>query len=139
MCFTGERELIGHIHALGYKVQRFRVRNSIHATDPINTALRWFDPINRRPYSVPSPNSLWHIDSNMKIVRWGFTIHAAIDGYSRVVVYAKVSLDNKAATVLNYFKEAELKYGKPSRVRSDYGGENMRVAEYMIADRGLNR
>ena len=34
----------------------------LHATDPINTAMRWRgQSISRRPYSVPGPNSLWHI------------------------------------------------------------------------------
>jgi hypothetical protein len=79
--FTGERELIGHIRSGHVHIQRSRVRNSIHRTDPINTALRWSDPINRRPYSVPSPNSLWHLDGNLTLVRWGLTIHEAIDGY----------------------------------------------------------
>jgi len=130
--FAGERELLGHIRGSGYNVQRIRVRNSIHVTDPINTALRWFDPINRRPYSVPFPNSLWHMDSNMKLIRWGIVIHAAIDGYSRCLVFAKVSTNNRALIVLDYFKEAETKHGKPSRVRCDYGGENIRVGEYML-------
>jgi len=75
----------------------------------------------------------------MKLIRWGIVIHAAIDGYSRCLVFAKVSTNNKALTVLDYFKEAETKYGKPSRVRCDYGGENIRVGEYMLTDRGLNR
>ena len=120
-------------------IQRSRVRNSIHRTDPINTALRWSDPINRRPYSVPSSNSLWHLDGNLKLVRWGLTIHAAIDGYSRVMVFARISDNNRAETVLKHFKLAEAQHGKPSRVRCDYGGENMLVGEYMLTDRGLNR
>lgn len=75
----------------------------------------------------------------MKLIRWGFVVHAAIDGYSRVIVFARVSTNNRADTVLDYFKAAEQQHGKPSRIRCDYGGENMRVAEYMLTDRGLNR
>ena len=78
------------------------------------------------------------MDSNMKLIRWGFIIHAAIDGYSRMVVFAKISTDNKAETVLNYFKEAEIIHGKCSRVRTDYGGENYRVAEYIKIKHKVN-
>ena len=58
----GEVMVMGHLRSLGYNVPRARVRNAIRATDPINTALRWQGSItSRRPYSVPGPNSLWHI------------------------------------------------------------------------------
>jgi hypothetical protein len=132
-------ELIGDLRSLRLTIQRSRIRDSIHTSDPINTDLQWFDPINRRPYSVRSPNSLWHMDANLKLVLWGFVIHGAIDGYSRLMVFCKVSDNNKAETVLQYFKAAEKINGKCSRLRCDYGGENMHVAQYMLEDRGINR
>jgi hypothetical protein len=88
---------------------------------------------------VNGPNSLWHIDANLKLVRWGITVQGCIDGFSRVMVMAKVSTNNRAETVLQYFKEAEVQHGRPSRIRCDYGAENRRVAEYMLESRGLNR
>ena len=58
----GEALVIGQLHAMGYDVTRRRVRVAIHATDPLNTALRWRGILTtRRPYSVAGPNSLWHI------------------------------------------------------------------------------
>ena len=60
--YLGERMVIGHLRGMGYKVSREKVREAIRATDPINTALRWGGRLTaRRPYSVPAPNSLWHI------------------------------------------------------------------------------
>ena len=56
-----------------------------------------------------------------------------------VIVYARVSTNNRADTVLNYFKDAEKLHGRPSRVRCDFGGENFAVADYMLEHRGLNR
>ena len=105
--YSGEREVIGHLKSLGLKIQRYRIRESIYRCDPINTALRWCEPVQRRPYSVLSPSSLWHIDSNLKLVRWGFTIQGAIDGYSRMVLYCKCNLDNKAQTTHSLFVDAE--------------------------------
>ena len=58
----GETMAMGHVRSLGYKVSRARLRVAIHDTDPIQVALRWQGvPTIRRPYSVPGPNSLWHI------------------------------------------------------------------------------
>jgi hypothetical protein len=50
-----------------------------------------------------------------------------------------VALDNSAETVLGSFLLGVKKYGLPSRVRSDRGGENYQVARLMLLNRGNNR
>lgn len=58
----GETMTMGYLRALGYRVSRATLRTCIHATDPIQTALRWQGGLTPRcPYSVPGPNSLWHL------------------------------------------------------------------------------
>lgn len=68
-------------------------------------------------------------------------IHGGIDGFSRIPVYLKCSSNNRAVTVFDCFKEAVSKYGLPSRVRSDKGGENVDVSMFMLShpDRGPGR
>jgi len=57
----GQTMAWGRLRSLGYAVTRARIREAIRATDPIYTALRWREMTTRRPYSIPSPNSLWHV------------------------------------------------------------------------------
>ncbi|KAG9272109.1 hypothetical protein AMEX_G13061 [Astyanax mexicanus] len=71
--------------------------------------------------------------------RWRFVVHGGVDGFSRLVVYLTVAGNNRASTVLQSFLTAVDEYGLPSRVRSDKGGENVDVAEFMIRSRGTNR
>ena len=67
----------------------------------------------------------------MYTYRWRFVIHGAIDGFSRLPVFLRCSTNNTADQVFEYFLDAVQQYGRPLRVRSDMGGENIRVAEYM--------
>ena len=68
-------------------------------------------------------------------------IHGGIDGFSRTVVYLQCSDNNRATIVFSCFQEAIVTYGLPSRVRSDRGGENVLVANYMLFHpaRGIGR
>ena len=79
----GETMAMGHIRSLGYHVKRAQLRSAIHQTDPIQTALRWRgELIHRRPYSVPGPNSLWHIGMNTCMcARWSFSRNVLTDGW----------------------------------------------------------
>lgn len=54
--------VMGHLRAMGVMVSRDRVRSVIRRIDPLNIALRWHQNTTyRRPYSVPGPNSSWHL------------------------------------------------------------------------------
>ena len=54
-------------------------------------------------------------------------------------MFLQASTNNRASTVLRLFQDAVAKYNIPSRVRSDYGMENIDVARFMLVNRGLNR
>ena len=138
---TGEPYLRGYFRAMGYTIQRRRIRESLNRVDPRNTALRWGALVSRRVYFVPWPNSLWHLDGHHSLIRWGFIIHGCIDGYSRRIIFLRCSTNNLASTVLSLFESAVERDGGlwPSRIRVDYGVENISVCEAMVAVRGEAR
>ena len=136
---TGETNVMAGLRQRGIYVQRWRVREAIVRVDPINRANRWGQRIVRRPYSVPHPNFLWHMDSNLKLRHWRMCIHGCIDGFSRCIIYLDVHNNNRASTVLTSFQRSTNEWGVPSRVRADNGGENVAVRDFMVFFRGENR
>lgn len=80
-----------------------------------------------------------HIDSNHKLIAWRFVFHGCIDGYSRTVIYLECCTNNRASTVLSFFRNGVSQFGLPLRVRGDRGGENVDVSRFMIENRGVDR
>ena len=118
---------------------RYRLRDSLHRVDPLGSLLHQRQPITRRRYSVPGPNSLWHVDGHHSLIRWGFVVHGGIDRFSRLIIFLYCSTNNRSRTVLELFHRATELFGIPSRVRSDRGGGNVGICEFMIRTRGVNR
>jgi hypothetical protein len=96
--------------------------------------------IERRMYESRGVHHLWHLDGNHKLSKWGFVIHGCVDGFSRFITFLRVATNNYSGTVLANFRLAckQLR-ATPARVRGDRGGENVRVADYMVIVRGANR
>lgn len=135
--------MLGFLATRGLRVQERRVRESMHRVYPEGVLLRTLElrTTHRRGYNVYSPRALYHIDGNHKLIRWRFVIHGMIDGYSRMIIFVRCSVDNKASTVVSYFMEGIQRFGLPSRIRGGYGGENADVAWFMLThpDRGPDR
>ena len=80
------------------KVKRDKVLNLLRIIDPNGVDRRKRRRLLRRKYSNPGSNFLWHVDGYDKLKPYCFAIHAAIDCYSRrvlwieVIIYFKPSL-----------------------------------------------
>lgn len=136
----GEVTMEGRLIASGLKVTRSRLRNSINRVDPEGRENRKHKKIKRREYKVSGPHALWHIDGHHKLKNWKIATHGCIDGYSRYIVYLNAADNNSSTTVVNLFNQAVHDLGFfPSRVRGDYGGENIQVALRMVENNGVDR
>ena len=137
--FCGEKMFKQILELKGIRVQRMRLRDSIHRVDGEGVENRRKGRLNRRVYNVKGPNHLWHVDTNHKLVRWNFIIVGGIDGFSRLPVMLACTNNNKSETLLSCFLGAVSEYGLPSRVRTDKGLENVLIADLMIEKRGSGR
>ena len=135
----GENMLKQILNGKGIKVQRVRLRDSIHRVDSEGVEGRKRGRLHRRVYNVQCPNALWHVDTNHKLARWNFVNFGCVDGFSRLCVTLKCLNNNKAKTLLQCFMNGVSVYGLPSRVRSDNGLENVHIAQFMIEKRGRQR
>ena len=135
----GENMLKQILSGKGIKVQRVRLRDSIHRVDSDGVERRKCGRLHRRVYNVKCRTRCWHVDTNHKLVRWNFVIFGCVDGFSRLCVALKCLNNNKANTLLQCFVNGVQAYGLPSRVRSDNGLENVHIAQFMIEKRGRER
>ena len=134
----GEKSVDGLLRAQEHIVQRQRIWDTI-AVDPEGVQARLRRCLHRREYQVEAPNALWHIDGYHKLILWKIVIHGGIDGYSRLIVFLKAATNNRSETALSAFLQGVAAYGLPSRVRTDRGGENVLIGQYMIQHRGTDR
>ena len=102
---------------VGYRgmTRRLRMRHNLVVTrNTVMRALRVIDPqgvenrrrhrLQRRRYSTPGPNFLWHLDGWDKLKPYGFCVHGCIDGFSRRILWLEVGSTNKdAKVVVNHF------------------------------------
>lgn len=108
----------------------FQVRQIMHNEDPAGCLERSLHRFQRRQFYCPGPNFIWHADGYDKLKPFGFGIHGCIDGYSRRVLWLKVSYTNNCPSIVaSYFVDcvASLR-ACPTVMRTDCGTENGQMA-----------
>ena len=128
----GEISIGAHLFSTGFKVPRKQLRESIHRVDPDGVIERSRKPIKRKVYVSDGPHHCWHIDGNHKLIRWGIVIHGCVDGCTRIIIYLAARDNNLSQVALDAFEDGVARYQFPMKVRADYGGENVKIAQYMI-------
>jgi hypothetical protein len=82
-------------------------------------------------YIVPGPDYIWSVDGYKKLSKFGIQIYAAIDIYSRYVIWVYIGISNRTATsVLAQYLWTVYRYRKHLYIiRSDRGVETPIFAE----------
>lgn len=72
---SGYKTILGHLKADGFRIQEKRIQQSMKRVDTFGVMVRKLFMqnfrIQRRQYNVKAPMSLWHVDSNHKLIRYG--------------------------------------------------------------------
>ena len=133
---------------LGYRAMTHRLKSQYHLLVKHSTVLkvmRLVDPagvearsryrLKRRIYAAHGPNFAWHIDGHDKLLPYGFAIHGCTDGFSRMVMWLRVSTSNKNPKIVAYYYLQCVKtFGFiPSIIVSDKGSENTVIDVLHIA------
>ena len=84
----------------------------------------------RRNFHCPGPNFTCHADGYDKLKPFGFAVHGCVDGYSRRVLWLKVShTNNNPSVIASYFLETATSLCVcPALLRTDCGTENGSMA-----------
>ena len=126
----GYRSVWHTLELEGLRVPRVVVQQLLVEFDPEGVSARKAHRLKRRVYKNPGPNYSWHLDGYDKLKPWGFPIHGCIDGYSRRILWLKVTRSNNLPeNPARYYLDtvAELE-GVPVEIVTDLGTENGLVA-----------
>lgn len=136
------RELSGPGSSSGYRSMwhTLRMENIQVPRNVVETLMRELDPdgceqrksrrLQRRRYLSPGPNHTWHVDGYDKLKPYGFPIHGCIDGWSRKILWLKVTKSNNNPEIIaNFYLDLVSQLGGcPVKLRTDCGTENGTMA-----------
>ena len=109
----------------GFQIPRNDVQSLLKELDLNGVELRQGRKLlRRRQYCNSGPNYAWHIDGYDKLKPFGFPIHGCIDGFSRKILWLRVSKSNKSPDrIASMYLNAE-NGSCPMELETDLGTEN---------------
>ena len=104
--------------------------NIIKDINPEQSRNRRARKLERRIYTSPGPNAVWHADGYDKLKPYGFPIHGCIDGFSRKVLWLRVCRSNNDHIIAAHFFLNALEEKKicPDLLKTDYSMEHGIIA-----------
>lgn len=116
---------------LGVRATQSTVQRIVKMLDPEGVRLRKAHRLRRRVYKNDGPNCIVHIDGYDKLKPYGFSIHGAIDGFSRKLLWLRILRSNKNPySISRLYFDMVLEQGRvPKVIRCDAGTENVVVNE----------
>ena len=129
----GSRWARSHLSAIeGVRTQLSDVQESLRqlVSDRVEARRRKERRRRREAYTTAGPNEVWSLDGHDKLSRYGFQIYAAIDAYSRKVLWIYCGTANKSSfcVLQQYLRAIRQGGGCPKFLRTDKGGETMLMA-----------
>ena len=110
----GYRAMHQTLTRIGFAVDKDSVRLALKELDPEGVALISRHKLRRRKYYAKGPDDIWHLDGNDEL-----TPDGCIDGFSRKMLWLKLSASNKnPSEIAYYYINTGLKVdGVPRRMR----------------------
>ena len=122
----GYRSMCHTLRLENIQVPRHVVAQLMREIDPNGCEQRKSRRLTRRKYLSPGPNFTWHVDGYDKLKPYGFPIHGCIDGWSRRIMWLRVTrTNNDPQVVASFYLDCVDKLGGcPVNLRTDCGTEN---------------
>ena len=113
----GYRQLTRHLRRkYNLQVTRDTVMKFVRIIDPEGVECHKRRRLKRRRYITPGPNFLWHVDGWDKLAHFGIFIHAAVDGFSRRILWLEANSTNKNPGMIasHYLNTTKAEEGLPT-------------------------
>ncbi|KAE8553419.1 hypothetical protein EYB25_004801 [Talaromyces marneffei] len=120
-----------YIRQQGHVITRDRLFQVYKDISPLSVRRRLLNMQRHKgAYIVPGPNKIWSIDGYLKLANYGIEIYAAIDTYSRYVIWIYIGISARTAvSVLHQFLDTlSSTKAMPEIIRSDRGTETVLIS-----------